>query len=426
MNHLQYNYDCIILDGAAIVHSLPTAAAKTFTEYADDIFIPYLSKQLHATTRLDVVWDTYIPDSLKESTRDKRGKGIRRKVSGLTKLPGNWMDFLHVPKNKEELFAFLTSRVSEFACPPSKSIHITSGASVVSTGERSSQMSTCNHEEADTRIVVHISHALEQGMKVIKVRTVDTDVVTILIGAYFNLAMTQPQVDIWVAFGMGKNFRFYSINDICSSLGEAKSRALPVFHALTGCDTVSAFKGKGKKSTWQAWKSYEDITDTFVYLADHPFEHLHVDSDHFKKIERLTVIMYDRTCHLSCVNEAREEIFCQKNQSIDRIPPTKDALLQHTKRALYQAGLWTTCTQTQPTIPSPDEFGWTMESGHWVPLWITLPEVSKACSELIKCSCKGNCTRCKCVKANLSCSPLCTCKCNTNTDSMDTDSMDSL
>ncbi len=32
-------YDCIILDGAAIVHSLSTAGAKTFIEYAEDVFI---------------------------------------------------------------------------------------------------------------------------------------------------------------------------------------------------------------------------------------------------------------------------------------------------------------------------------------------------------------------------------------------------
>ena len=67
-------------------------------------------------------------------------------------------------------------------------------------------MSICNHEEADTRIAVHILHALEQGIKIIKVHTVDTDVITILVGAYFNLAMTQPQVDIWVAFEYGQMF----------------------------------------------------------------------------------------------------------------------------------------------------------------------------------------------------------------------------
>ena len=115
-------------------------------------------------------------------------------------------------------------------------------------------MSTCNHEEADTRIAVHILHALEQGMKIIQIRTVDTDVVTILVGAYFSLVKTQPELDIWVAFGTGKSFRFYSINAICSSPGKAKSRALPVFHAMTGCDTVSAFKGKSKKSACKLGK----------------------------------------------------------------------------------------------------------------------------------------------------------------------------
>ena len=32
--------DCIVLDGAVIVHLLPTAEARTFNEYADKIFIP--------------------------------------------------------------------------------------------------------------------------------------------------------------------------------------------------------------------------------------------------------------------------------------------------------------------------------------------------------------------------------------------------
>ena len=43
-------------------------------------------------------------------------------------------------------------------------------------------MQNCNHEEADTRIVVHVMHALQQGAKTIQVSTVDTDVVVILVG----------------------------------------------------------------------------------------------------------------------------------------------------------------------------------------------------------------------------------------------------
>ena len=136
-----------------------------------------------------MVWDMYLPDSLKESTRDKRGKGVRRKVSSHAKFPRNWMDFLRDQNNKMELFTLLTSKVIELVCPPSKVVYVTSGERVISAG---SDMTNCKHEEADTRVVVHILNALEQGMKSVQVRTVDTDVVIILAGAFYELCMTEP------------------------------------------------------------------------------------------------------------------------------------------------------------------------------------------------------------------------------------------
>ena len=36
-----------------------------FGEYADKVFTPYLSKQLEHATRIDIVWDTYLLDSLR-------------------------------------------------------------------------------------------------------------------------------------------------------------------------------------------------------------------------------------------------------------------------------------------------------------------------------------------------------------------------
>ena len=83
-------------------------------------------------------------------------------------------------------------------------------------------------------------------MKTIKVCNGDSDVVTILVGAFLDLISVQQSTDIWVAFGKGKNFRFYSINVIGASIGESRARALPVFHAWSGCDTTSAFRGRGK------------------------------------------------------------------------------------------------------------------------------------------------------------------------------------
>ena len=79
---------------------------SAFHEYADRVFIPHIEKQLQEAVKMDVVWDTYIPESLKASAEEKRGKGVRRKVSGETKLLDKWMDFLCDPVNKKELFAF--------------------------------------------------------------------------------------------------------------------------------------------------------------------------------------------------------------------------------------------------------------------------------------------------------------------------------
>ena len=123
------------------------------------------------------------------------------------------------------------------------------------------------------------------------------------------------------------------------------------------------------------------------------------------------LLLYDKTSPLTSVNEARKELFCKKNLAMDKLPPTQDALLQHLRRAVYQAGIWTTSTQTQQVFPSPQQYAWNKVSNLWVPVWMTTPEVSRACRELIKCSCKGDCSNCSCGEANLDCSPLCKCKC---------------
>ena len=322
------------------------------------------------------------------------------------------MDFLRDPENKKELFAFIASRVAELTIQLGKAVYITSERDVVTVGSGHPSTLECSREEADTRIVVHIVHALQQRMRKIEIRTVDTDIIIIVAGVYFKLILAYQLLDIWVAFGKGKKFKFYSINHICASLGEQISQALPVFHALTGCDTTSAFKGKGKKSAWQAWKTYTDITETFVFLASNLFEILLDESIHFRRIQRFTIVLYDKTSCLNFVDEARKDLFCHKNLVMDKIPPTKNALLHHSKCAIFQAGIWTTSTEASPQIPSAHSFAWTKDEEVWVPIWMTIPEVSKACQELIRYCFRGDCRDCKCGRANLTCSLLCKCKCN--------------
>ena len=98
---------CIVLDGA-VVQMLKPATTKSFNEYAHEVFTPYILSKFQQTTRLDLMWNRYLPDSLKGTARAKRGKGVRRRVVGGASIPGNWASFLRVDDNKTELFSFLS------------------------------------------------------------------------------------------------------------------------------------------------------------------------------------------------------------------------------------------------------------------------------------------------------------------------------
>ena len=99
------------LDGAAIINMLRPVKCKTFEEYSSLIFLPFVKKQAQGASRLDVVWDINISNSLKQHTKEQRGKGIRRRVSAKVVIPGDWSSFLRIDENKTELFTFF-SRIS--------------------------------------------------------------------------------------------------------------------------------------------------------------------------------------------------------------------------------------------------------------------------------------------------------------------------
>ena len=79
---------------------------------------------------------------------------------------------------------------------------------------------------------------------------------------------------------------------------------LPLFHALTGCDTVSHLLGCGKKTAWSAWQNTPGLTETFAMLIREP-NAFNVESHQMKMIERFVVCMYNKSCGLERVNEAR-------------------------------------------------------------------------------------------------------------------------
>ena len=146
-------------------------------------------------------------------------------------------------------------------------------------------------------------------------------------------------------------------HEISKNIGPQKSLALPLFHALTGCDTTSAFLGHGKKSAWAAWEATPDLTESLVTLTSVPEQ---INNDvHVQRLEHMVVIMYSKSCGSSRVDEARYHLFSNGTKSLENLPPTQAALIQHIKRALLQASFyWNQATAVQQDIPEFNAWGW--------------------------------------------------------------------
>ena len=176
----QYLSNCRDFDGALTVQCLPITDASTSDEYALKICILYVERQPANAERIDKERDVYLADSLKTSWRGKRGKIVKRKMADLIKVPNKkWNDFFHVSENKQELVSFLINKVKQYEFPEEHIVVITDVQSVGVVRTKLSEIAflSCNHQEADTRIVVHIRHAMALCTKRLQVRTVNTEVI---------------------------------------------------------------------------------------------------------------------------------------------------------------------------------------------------------------------------------------------------------
>ena len=81
-NQTRPNTDVAIMDGAVLVNILRPSSCKTFCDYASDVFVRYINRELQQACRVDIVWDQYFDNSLKAHTRES--------VSGVQVVGEGW------------------------------------------------------------------------------------------------------------------------------------------------------------------------------------------------------------------------------------------------------------------------------------------------------------------------------------------------
>ena len=149
-------------------------------------------------------------------------------MAASTKIPKQWIYFLRNSENKKELFLFLSSQVRDQGI--TKTFYLAEGEGVGSTvGDA---FPNCDHEEADTRVVVHVLHAAERGYDRIVIRTSDTDIIVIMLFHLLNFQTRYPNIKLFVSFGVEKYFQILDLTKIFDRLGSMRCKALSFFHTI--------------------------------------------------------------------------------------------------------------------------------------------------------------------------------------------------
>ncbi len=185
-----------------------------------------------------------------------------------------------------------------------KKVYTNKGENVVTTTTDidMQNLSPCNHEEADSRICIHAQHISANGYDSIMIRTIDSDIVVLVVSVYHELGIDK----VWVAYNTGVHFSYIAIHEIAASIGPNKCIALPFFHALTGTDTTSAFQYKGKQTAWETWKSYPGVTNHFQLLPRNPGS---IPEDTMRELQCFVILLYDHTGNEGDFHKVRKKLY---------------------------------------------------------------------------------------------------------------------
>ena len=224
---------------------------------------------------------------------------------------------------------------------------------------------------------------------------------------------------IFFVTGTGNNARIVNVTRLSQSYGILKSQALLALHVFTGCDSVSAFRGKGKIKAVQIMFESEEFCETLNKLG----RTWDITEEMLSVLENFVCCLYGQK-NFSSVNEARYIIFRLKCSNDAELPPNRDCLKQHVLRANFQCAIYRRSLQNIISSPSPTGHGWQLEAENELLIkWMEEAPAPELVLKTVHCSCrKTACSSkmCSCRNAELQCTDLCGCiDCSNNVDICD-------
>lgn len=349
-----------------------------------------------------VTFDQYFSPSIKDNEHTLRGTSRNecyQITGGEQTRPADFSTVLKNINFKEALVKFILNDWRSPAMAPfikNKTIYVNYqtcykyeelNGTVLRTEEEN--LACPGHEESDTKVIFHACQ-VEQDSNVV-IRCSDTDILIIALG---NMQFTNENVKIWLKVGVGNNERYINVSKLYELLGPDLSRALPAFHAFTGCDFNPAYFKKGKKRPSTILEKSPQFITTFSNMHNYP----DIDKDDiFDTLEKFVCELYGFKT-MSNVNEVRLATFMKvykyndtkdqfklQSTSFDGpiLPPCKVELQQQILRAIYISSVWSNAHFQHPTLLSPTDCGWKEVNDKLEFLWFEGDQLPNSISDII-------------------------------------------
>ena len=351
-----------IIDTMALIRTAKTK--NTYKDFFEQIIRLSIPKENLCPLSVEFINDIYKQISCKNCTRKERGnEGVRiylQSVDQVMMTGKDWLMFFGNLENKQNLLNLFATYLQDFVIQNNKLPiwYNKINETFQNVGGLNVKKFDCNHEEADTRMVLH---ALREDTNVVIISK-DTDVLILLVYAY---ALKNISKKWFMKIDYDK---YINIEKIVKTLGLNVAMNIPKIHAITGCDSTSFFYGVGKI---KVLKKCIDNPDKLQELASLGIE---------KTITAKTISSVQRFIQFMCYSgkddedlvETRVRLYKKmKVKSSQSLPPDPKSIEQAIKRIHYQLYSWMQVDKNIVTELLLEENGWIVnaEDNSVTPLW---------------------------------------------------------
>ena len=220
-----------VVDAMALVQVMKSASSASFGQMGDQ-YCMHITRMLsqNSCSQVDVVFDQYRKQSIKEGERHKRGQTSSLEVkiySDSTPILKQWGKYISNPRNKENLADFLCcalcKRLTQSLNPQEKVFlagGFKDGMKTVPCTQGHCEivpLLCSDHKEADTRLLLQAKHTSPTHPRIV-IQSPDTDVAVPSLAHFEDLQCQE----LWFPSGVKDQLRFIPIHRLHSSLGQPR------------------------------------------------------------------------------------------------------------------------------------------------------------------------------------------------------------